>query len=162
MQVAELARRLAVPYRDVRYALEQGILPPGVKARPGRGEHRDLTDEQAYWLAIVLVLKRNGVRTPLAGEIATFTREAVRYYTQNLGWEHGFQPFRGQFDTRYEWYVELGDLQYIRIRTSAETYGDEQTATEWFPTGMRQKATEVSPLVVLRLDLGALARRLTA
>ena len=162
MQVGELAGRLSVPYRDVRYVLEQGVLPPGVDASPGRGEHRDLTAEQVFWLAIVLQLKRNGVRTPLAGQIAEYTRQAVRYFTQALGWEPGFQPFRGQFDTQYEWYVEIGDLQYIRVLTSAETYGEGHTAAEWGPIGKRQKTAKVSPVVVLRLDLAELARRMTA
>ena len=40
MQIGELARKIEVPYRHVRYILEQGLIPEGVDQSPGRGEHR--------------------------------------------------------------------------------------------------------------------------
>ena len=57
MKVGELCERLDVSYRDARYVLEEGILPKGVDENPGKGDHRDLTNDQAFWLAIVLLLK---------------------------------------------------------------------------------------------------------
>src|SRR5436190_3591760 len=110
MKVGELCQRLNVPYRHARYVLEEGILPRGVEESPGRGEHRDLTSAQAFWLGIVLKLKQNGIKALLAGKIADFAHEGVRGIGSNLGWDHGFNPFLGKFDTEHQWFVDIGDL----------------------------------------------------
>ena len=162
MRVAELAERLQVSYRDVRYVLEQGILPRGVVKSPGRGEHRDLSNEQAFWLAIVLLLKRIGLQTPIAGEIADLTRDSVRWFTQNLGAEHTFQPFTGQFETENEWSVEIGDRQYYRIVSTADHGFGGPNAWPWTDLRKRREAKNATPLVVVRLDLARLARLMTA
>lgn len=161
MGVGELAERLGVRYRSVRYALEEGILPTGVEASPGRGEHRDLTQAQAFWLAIVLVLKQNGIRTPLAGKIANYARRAVGGITQNLGWEPGFEPFHGMFETNNQWFVEIGDLKVIRLATTANPSKlGELYELEWNKIGTSNSAPNADPLVILRLDIGRLAGRL--
>jgi hypothetical protein len=162
MRVAELAERLQVPYRDVRYVLEQGILPRGVEESPGRGEHRELSLPQAYWLAIVLLLKQFGMRTPGAGEFADLTRDTVRWYTQNLGYEHSFQPFIGQFETEYEWYVEIGDMKYFRVVSSVDDNMNNEIVWPWSDLTKRKIVNSPKPLVVLRLDLTRLARLMTA
>src|SRR5262245_45198368 len=115
MQLGELCRRLDVPYRHARYVLEEGVLPRGVAENPGRGEHRQLDPAQAFWLGIVLMLKRSGVKTPLAGQIANFAREAVRSVAQSLNWEGTFEPFLGRFETQHQWFVDIGDLSYVRL-----------------------------------------------
>src|SRR5258708_25702402 len=113
MRIGELAERLKVPYREVRYVLEQGILPKGVKKTPGRGDHRELDSTQAFWLAIVLELKQNGINAPLAGKIADYAEQGVRGIAANLSWEPSFNPFRGQFETEEQWFVDIGDLTYV-------------------------------------------------
>src|SRR5436305_15234084 len=99
MKVGEFCQRLGVPYRHARYALEEGILPAGVAPEPGRGEHRDLAPAQAFWLSVVLKLKQNGIKTPLAGQIADFALEGARGIGSNLGWDHRFNPFAGRLYT---------------------------------------------------------------
>jgi len=158
MRVGELAKRLQVSYRDVRYVLEQGVLPPGVEESPGRGEHRDLDPAQSFWLAIVLMLKRNGVRVPDAQRIADFAREGVRGVTQNLNWEHFFDPFRSMLITTNQWYVEIGDMQYIRLVTTANPSVDGLYAFPWTVIGKRTAADDAVPVVTIRLDLAHLAR----
>lgn len=158
MRVGELAQRLGVPYRDVRYVLEQGVLPPGVEGSPGRGEHRDLDATQSFWLAIVLMLKRNGVRVPDAERIADLSRHAVRGVTQNANWEWTFEPFLGRFETENEWYLDIGDLQYVRVVTTANPSVSGLYAFPWTVLATRKSMKNAAPIVTLRLDLSALAR----
>src|SRR3954452_17783240 len=117
IQLGELCRRLDVPYRHARYVLEEGILPEGVESEPERGHHRQLTPAQAFWLGIVLKLKQSAVKTPLAARIADFARLAVRSVSQNLAWDPRFSPFDGGLATEGRWYVDVGDLAYIRLAT---------------------------------------------
>src|SRR5690349_5568630 len=99
MRIGELARKIGVRYRDARYVLEQGHIPKGVEESPGRGEHRQLELKQAFCLALVLLLKANGLRAPLAAQIAEDLRIKVRSIASNLGWDPGFDPFLGKFET---------------------------------------------------------------
>src|SRR5438552_510689 len=120
MQLGELCQRLGADYRQARYLLEQGMLPPGVDPEPDRGHHRQLTPAQCFWLAIVLKLKASGVRAALAAQIADFAREAVRTVSRWLGWDPKFSPFDGDLETKYQWFVDVGDLQYISLVTDSE------------------------------------------
>ena len=162
MQVGELSTRLKVPYRHARYALEQGILPAGVEEKPGRGDHRQLAPAQAFWLGIVLMLKQSGVQTPLAGKIADFAREAVRTVTQNLNWEYSFHPFLGRFETEHQWFVDIGDLKYVRLATTANPSHDGLYEFPWSDIVTHRQAKGgkgIRPVVILRLDLSSLAQR---
>jgi hypothetical protein len=160
MQVGELCQRLSVPYRHARYALERGILPRGVAENPGRGDHRQLDAAQAFWLGIVLMLKQSGVKTPLAGQIADFAREAVRGVSQHLNWERTFEPFLGRFETRHRWFVDIGDLQYVRLATTANPSHSGLYEFPWSAVGKGKPAEGTVPVVILRLDLSRLAQLL--
>lgn len=158
MRVAELSERLKVPYRDVRYVLEQGHLPKGVEESPGKGEHRELDPAQAFWLAIVLKLKQSGLRTPLAAAIADFAKTAVHGIARGLMWEHGFQPFQGHMKTDNQWYLDVGELKYIRVATTANPSVDGLDVMPWSVIGKSQTVRGVDPIVVIRVDLARLAR----
>jgi len=161
MKVGEFCGRVGVEYRHVRYALEQGILPAGVATAPGRGGHRDLDPAQAFWLAIVLKLKASGVKTPLAGQIADFAREGVRGIAGNLSWDHRFSPFLGRFETDHQWFVDIGDLAYVRMATTAEpSYGGRLREFPWSEIGQRKADDTAAPVVIIRLDLTRLAAML--
>src|SRR5262245_37702367 len=97
ISVGELCRRAEVPYRDVRYVLERGILPNGVDPNPDRGNHRLLTGGQAFWLAMVLRLKQQGIRAPVARQITEFAKDAIRGIAGNASFDPRFHPFLGQF-----------------------------------------------------------------
>jgi hypothetical protein len=160
MQVGELCKRLKVPYRHARYVLEQAILPEGVEEKPGRGDHRQLSRAQAFWLGIVLMLKRSGVRAPLAGKIADFARDAVRGVTQNLNWDWTFAPFLGKFESRFRWFVDIGDLEYVRLATTAHPGHEGVYEFSWSFISQLKTAEGVAPIVTLRIDLGRLANLL--
>lgn len=159
MQIGELAERLSVPYRDVRYVLEQGIVPEGVEESPGRGDHRQLSPAQGFWLAIVLALKQNGIRTPLARQIADFAQAGVRGISANLSWDPGFNPFQGMFATDHQWYVDVGDLKYLRMATTANPSRQRLDEFPWMLIG-KHKTVEVAPVVIIRLDIRRLAELL--
>lgn len=156
MQLGELCTRLDVPYRHARYILERGILPEGVERNPDRGNHRQLNSGQAFWLGIVLKLKESGVRAPLAGQIADYAEESVRTITQGLNWEPSFQPFEGWLETAKQWFVDVGDLRYIRIVTDANPSQRDPYDFKWSVIGTR-KVAPVTPVVILRLDLARMA-----
>jgi hypothetical protein len=161
MRVSELSERLGVPYRDVRYVLEQGVLPTGVDESPGRGEHRDLTAAQAFWLAIVLVLKQSGMKVPVAGRVADFAKRAVKGVARHLNWEYPFDPFVGRSDMDNGWWVDVGDLRYIRLVTTANPSVRGPHTFDWLDLEKGGTMKEVSPTVTVRLDLTRLAARLS-
>jgi hypothetical protein len=138
MKVGVFCRRLGLEPRHARYVLEQGILPVGVASDPGRGEHRDLDSAQAFWLGVVLKLKASGVKTPRAGEIADFAREGVRGDRPELELGHRFNPFLGRFDTDHQWYVDIGDLEFIRMATTANPSHAGLYEFSWSVIGKRK------------------------
>ena len=157
MKLGDFCDRLGVPYRDARYVLERGVLPDGVSADPGRGEHRDLDPAQAFWLGIVLKLKASGVKVPIAARVADFARDGVRGVAGNLNWEYGFNPFLGRLDTANRWYVDIGDLTSVRIATTANPSYDGLYEFPWSVIGSRRADPHAAPVVVIRLDLARLA-----
>lgn len=157
MKVGEFCNKLGVEPRQARYVLEQGILPTGVATDPGRGEHRDLDPAQAFWLGVVLKLKASGVKTPRAGEIADFARDGVRGIAGNLNWDHRFNPFLGRFDTDHQWYVDIGDLEVVRMATTANPSYARLYEFPWSAIGKRQTVEGAAPVVILRVDLTRLA-----
>jgi hypothetical protein len=156
MKVGEMTTRLAVPYRQVRYVLEQGILPKGVNADPGRGDHRELDHAQAFWLAIVLKLKMSGLKTSMAKQVADFAEEGVRGIAANLNWDYRFNPFIGRFESENQWYVDIGDLEYVRMATDANPSHQGLYEFPWSKLG-KCKTVGVKPIVIIRLDLSELA-----
>src|SRR4051794_20078644 len=114
IRLHELCECLQVPVRHVRYVLEKGFLPQGVEEAPNSGNHRQFDAAQAFWLAILLKLKENGIATPLAAEITGYAYSSVRTVTQNLGWEPQFMPHLGRLQTKHDYYIEIADHKYIR------------------------------------------------
>lgn len=158
IQLGELCRRLDVPYRHARYVLEEGLLPEGVEPDPERGHHRQLTPAQAFWLGIVLKLKQSAVRTPLAARIADFAKEAVRGVTQNANWERNFSPFDGKLTTENRWYVDVGDLTYIRLVTDTNPGVEGLYEFPWRYVDRRETVQGVMPAVLIRVDIARIGR----
>ena len=111
MKIGELAQRLGVPYRNVRYVLEQGHQPAGTETNPGRGALGSSTAKQTFWLALVLILKPNGLRLPLAAKIAEDLRLSMRVFTGNLVGMAALIPFLGRFETQHEWYLDIAEFR---------------------------------------------------
>src|SRR3954468_11669797 len=161
IQVGAICRRLGTPYRNARYVLEEGHLPTGAEPGPGHGHHRRLTPAQAFWLAIVLKLKDSAVKTPLAARIADFAREAVRSVGRQMGWDPGFAPFDGHLATEHRWYVDVGDLGFIRLVTDACPSRAGLYEFDWAPLDRpREPAPLAAPAVIVRVDLARVARLL--
>ena len=172
IQLGELCARLGVPLRHARYLAEQELLPSGVDVSPDRGNHRQFAPGQAFWLGLVLKLKESGVKAPLAASIANFVQEAVERLAQAAsselesrpfgkqvgvaGFEPGFSPFDGQLETESEWYVDVGDLKYVRITTDYPPYSAVQEYV-WSEIRTRRTARSARPVVIIRLDLARLA-----
>ncbi|MBL8795461.1 MAG: MerR family transcriptional regulator [Planctomycetia bacterium] len=160
MLLGELCRRLGVPYRQARYVLEEDILPPGVDPAPDRGNHRQLSSEQAFWLGIVLKLKEAGMKTPLAATMASltagiFARVDLRKYDPE------FEPFRGRLHARLNWYAELGDLRFIRLRAEREKPREALLDGTWFPIDGKKAKEQPSPVVRIQVDLSQIGRLLS-
>lgn len=158
MKVGELARRLEVPYRDVRYVLERGALPSGLPAGPGRGAHRDLGPAQAFWLAIVLAFKRCGVSVPEAKAMADLAREAVANLAQRAGYDPGFDPFAGRLVAARGWAVEMGDADAVRVvRYDRPDCSGPGFAHPWGDRLDHTRPVAADPVVTLRLNITRLA-----
>jgi hypothetical protein len=160
MQLGEFCRRLGVPYRQARYVLEREILPPGVDRNPDRGHHRQLTPAQAFHLGMVLKLKASKITAPIAGMIAsvtagTFSKVDVRKYDPH------FAPFEGALRARLTWYVELGDLNFLRIIGEQDDPPKLVFPGAWMPMNVhKQPPKDFVPVVRIRVDLTRLAQML--
>jgi DNA-binding transcriptional MerR regulator len=159
MQIGELVKRIDVPYRHARYVLEEGMLPAGADENPGRGGHRQLEPKQAFWLALLLILKANGMRTRLAQQIADDLRIEVRVIAANLGWDRAFNPFVGKFETEHTWFADVAELRYLRLVTSANPSRRGLYELPWTEIGTHKPAN-ITPVVYIRIDLARLARKL--
>ena len=163
MGTGELAKRLKADYREMRYVMEQGVLPRGAAGSPGRGEHRDLSVAQAYWLAVVMSLKAAGVGVPVAGSIAQYAEYAVHGVTRRLNWDHNFMPFQGRMDSEFLWYLDVADRKYCRLVTTANPSGGGRLEELlWVEFGTMREAKGISPVVYIRIDLGGIARLISA
>ena len=151
--------RVNVDEREVRYILERGFVPDGVRKSPATGNHRTFDPGQAFWLAMVLKLKQSGMKTPLAASVADYATEALRGITQNLGWDWRFMPAKGWFDTEHLYFVDVGDLQYVRLVTNACPSQERLYEFDWHPVqGKREPVKNAEPYVIVRLDLTRIAR----
>jgi hypothetical protein len=158
-RLQDVCQCLGVSYRDARYLCEQNWLPEGVDREPGRGNHRQLTAAQAVWLGIVLKLKASGVNARMAAQVAAFA-EGIRGLTCNLVWDWRFSPFDGAFDTDHRWFVEVGDMKFIRFVTDAYPSCSGLHETEWVEMDGRRPAKDAVPFVCIRVNISALARLL--
>lgn len=155
-----LCERLGVSYRDARYALARGIIPKGIENEPGRGNHRVFDWNQAFHLAVVLKLKAAGMSTPLAGLVSEFAAR-IQGLSVNLGWDYEFVPLRGKFQTEHRWYLDIGDAQFVRHVTNASpSCRAELEELDWVDMHTRRLAKSAEPVVVVRIDLGQIAKLL--
>ncbi len=158
IQQKEFCELFGVPRREVRYVLEQGFVPDGVRRKPSTGNRREFDPGQAFWLAIVLKLKEFGLKTPLAAKAADHAVRVLRGVTQNLGWDWQFSPMAGQFDTNRQYYVEIGDFKFIRSVTDASPSEKGLRPFEWHPIEGKHNPPEgFRPFVTLKLDLVRIA-----
>lgn len=164
LQIGEVCRRLDVPYQHAKYILERGYLPVGAEAEPGHGHHRKLTIGQATWLAIILKLKVSGVRVPQAALVADFAREAVRAVGQQMSLDANFIPFEGRLGTDRQWFIDFGDMKYIRLVTYAFATKEKVSKLGGWSTlkePFRMDAL-AAPSVVFRVDLTRITQMLLA
>jgi hypothetical protein len=159
MQIGELAQRLGVPYRSVKYVLERGAADRWVKRTPGTGHHRDMSGGESFALGLLLLLKQNGLRLPFARHVVGLIEEGVRGVAQALGWESLFQPFRGELKTEHEWVVEIGDSKTVRLGTNANpSRAGRMEYFDWVTVGKRRRVLkDFQPCVTICIDLSRLA-----
>jgi hypothetical protein len=163
IKLQDICRALEVRDRYARYVLERGFIPEGVRESPGSGEHRDFGPHQAFWLGMVLKLKESGLKTPLAVQVANYADGAVRTVAQSLGWDYLFFPKGGRLETEHQYFVEVGDFQYLRLVTDACPSQKDSYMFDWHHVGKPGAPVEgVRPCVMLRLDLAQIAARLGA
>lgn len=162
IQLGEICRRLDVRERQARYVLEQGHVPKGVNRSPDSGTYRQFSPGQAFWLAILLKLKEADISTSRAAKIADYAEGGVRTLTQNLGWDWQFLPSAGRFDTEHDYFLEVGDIQCIRIGTDANpSKAGVLEYSDWHRIGKPGVPVKgFRPCVILRLDLARIAELL--
>jgi hypothetical protein len=161
IKLQDICRALEVRDRYARYVLERGFIPEGVAESPGSGEHRDFDAHQAFWLGLVLKLKQSGLKTPLAVQVANYADGAVRTAAQTLGWDYLFIPRGGQFRTEHQYFIEVGDFQYIRLVTDASPSQEDPYMFDWHRIAEPGVAVQgVHPCVMLRLDIAQIAARI--
>ena len=158
IKLKELCRLLDVKERQASYVMERGFVPKGIHKSPDRGNHRCFHPEHAFWLGLVLKLKEHGIQTSLAATTADLSNLALRGITQNLGWDWKFLPTLGRFDTEHEYFLEVGDMKFVRLVTNACPSQTELYFTDWHCVPKSKKTPQnISPLVTIRFNLRKLA-----
>jgi hypothetical protein len=99
------------------------------------------------------------VRTQKAAEIAGFA-ERIKGMSRNLGWDPPFSPFDGAFQTLHRWLLEVGDMKWVRIVTDANPSKHGLDPTDWVAMKTRSVEKSATPVIVVQIDLSALARLL--
>ncbi len=162
IQLGDLCLLFDFPAREVRYLLERGFVPPGVDKSPSTGNRREFGPGAAFWLAIAVLLRRNGLNASAAAEVAGLATEGVRTISQNLSWDPGFLPLAGYFKTDHEYLLDIGDRAYVRILTDS---CPSQTGLYQFGWRHLKSSSslqlDVQPLVILRLDIRRIAEVLS-
>jgi DNA-binding transcriptional MerR regulator len=161
LKLKEICRRLGVDYDDARYTLAKGVLPDGVAADPGKGNHRIFENRQAFMLAIILRLRAVGVSTAVAKDIAEWSRH-VQGMAVNLGWDWNFAPFAGKLHSEKEWYLDVGDSKYARIVTNAHPSKDGYEITPWVNMTTRREQKSARPTIIFRVDIVRIAELLAS
>ena len=161
-QLKDFCKLFGFQDRQVRFVLEQGFVPQGVAQHPSTGNRREFRPLHAFWLAIVLHLKNSGMKTPAAAMVANMASEGVRIVTQNFNWDGKFLPLEGSFETEHQYFLDIGDLKYIRLVTDANPSHDGLYEFPWRPVKGQGKVHAYEPFVILRLDLTHIARVLAS
>ena len=161
MKMQELCERINVAPRQLKYLLEQGMIPPGVDPSPSTGHHRQLTLGQAFWLAVVLKLKQAGVAAPLASDITNYVKRHLRGITRNLNWDFQFSPFDGDLTSSFWWCVEIGDNEFIHLLTDGNP-SRKGVVYEfpWYRIGGNKEVLDPRPAACVRIDLTRIAEML--
>jgi DNA-binding transcriptional MerR regulator len=159
LKLKEICQRLGVDYDDARYTLAKGVLPDGVAADPGKGNHRLFEDRQAFMLAIILKLRAAGVSTAVAKDVAEWSRH-VQGLAVNLGWDWNFAPFAGKLHSEKEWYLDVGDKKYARIVTNAQPSKEGYEITPWVDMTNRREQKSARPAIIFRVDIVRIAELL--
>ncbi len=160
LKLREFCSRIGANYRDARYALAHGMVPNGMRDEPGRGKHRVFNYRQAFWLAILLKLKAAGVQPRLAAEMATWS-ERVKGFAVNATYDWRFSPFDGKYETDQQWFLEVGDGQFVRIMT--DSHPSRQGIVDvsgWVHMDAQTLRKDAKPTVIIRIDLSRLANQL--
>ena len=87
IQLKEFCRLFEFDERQVRFVLEQGFVPKGVEKTPSTGNRREFGPRQAFCLAITVLLKSAGLKTPTAAEIAETALRDCGISPQNFNWD---------------------------------------------------------------------------
>ena len=160
LKLREFCNRVGANYRDARYALAHGMVPSGVRDDPGRGKHRVFNYHQAFWLAILLKLKAAGIQPKLAAEIATWG-ERVKGFAVHSMYDWRFSPFDGKYETDKQWFLEVGDGQFVRIMTDADpSRRGIVDVSGWVHMDAQTLRKDAKPTVIIRVDLSRLANQL--
>jgi hypothetical protein len=158
IQLADFCRLFAVDDRPVRYILE-GFVPKGVDHSPNTGNRREFGPGHADWLAILLKLKQSGLKTALAAEVANFANQAIRAATNNLNWDPRFSPATGGFDRQHQYYLAIGDFDYLQLVPMLITAKTASMNAAGGPSrGERRRLSRSGRLSFLRVDLARIAQ----
>jgi hypothetical protein len=164
LTIGDLAKRLGHSKRRVKWLFEEKILPVGASDnKESYNGARFLLASQAYWVSIVLACRLSDVDVNAARVVADFAQMALPRVAQQMRWDRQFRPFEAQFDTRFDWFIDIGDKSFIRLATSAapRSLGKYVHCFDWAtlddPT---IPVLTAWPASILRIDLSRLAHQL--
>jgi len=159
VQLGQICKAFQVPLRMGTYVLAHGYVPEGVETNPNSGSPRQFNAAQVFWIGMVLVLKKEGIKTAQAAAIADYAWGSLRTVAQSLSWDPGFSPHHGRLRTRHQYVVEVAGGKHMRFGTSADPSGGGRTRYfDWHTVHKPGRPQhDIRPFVSVRLDLTRIA-----
>ena len=89
----------------------------------------------------------------MAAETAKFAMRAVKGISKNVSWDPRFSPFDGDLETDHKWFIEVGDLRFIRVVTDANPSYMGLFEFPWMFIDRNIEAKDAVPTVLIRVDI---------
>lgn len=158
MQTGELARRLGIEPRVLRYALEQGYVDRWIVSAAGSGNHRTFTDGQVFALGLLVQVIDSGLKAPSAAKVVKILEEGLRTVACGLGWDPEFRPFDGLLHTKKLWFADIAQKSAIRLSTGANpSRGGRIEAFDWTDIESHRTLSDFAPCVMVRIEISRFA-----
>jgi hypothetical protein len=147
VDISDLAQRLALPTRQVRYVFDHDVLPGSEEAGQGRGVPRVLTEFEAFGVACAAVLLHAGARREVVRRCLSVTTQLPNRQapdTDRLLWK-AFHAVSARLD--------IGDGAYVRVRGNDLPKKVWDSGWKLLVPGAAAAASCYEPLVQTTIDL---------
>jgi hypothetical protein len=154
MEIGELARRLAIPARQVRYVFDHGVLPGSEAAGRGRGLPREVTVFEAFGVGCAALQLHAGARRQVVRSCLSVLTELPHGSATTMDCLLGkaFEAKAAKLD--------IADGAYVRIYWTDRKGKTSNSGWQPLGEGVAAPPSNYEPVVQMTLDLTRLKDRI--